>query len=188
MGFQANGSYLIVCKIRVCYDSTVVKRKGHRVSLQIKRGLKFPYERRWLTAICRTVLDEEKIEPPVDVECIVTDDETIRALNRQFRKIDEPTDVLSFAFKDSHVALKGEAFPMSPDIPEMLGQIVVSFPRTIEQARMNHCSPHRELIALIVHGMLHLLGYDHQIAADARKMKRREEQIINRIDRRALPA
>ena len=118
----------------------------------------------------------ELISQPVEIECIVTDEATIHGLNKEFRGIDEPTDVLSFAFKDIDIAGKGTGFPIIPDSPEALGQIVVSLPTAAIQARGKRHSLEQELMVLVVHGMLHLLGYDHQTAAEERKMKLHESR------------
>ncbi|MGA2367989.1 MAG: rRNA maturation RNase YbeY [Dehalococcoidia bacterium] len=131
-----------------------------------------------MTAICRTVLDEEKVVKPVEIECIITDDTTIQRLNKQFRNIDEPTDVLSFAFRNARTDAQGASFPEVPDSPEILGQIIVSFPRATMQAASRCHGVDRELTILVVHGILHLLGYDHQVPADNRKMRQREKHII----------
>ena len=169
---------MIVCGIPVCYDSDLMRRRGHQINIQIKRGLEFPFSRRWLTVICRTVLDEEKIIQPVEIECVITDDTTIQRLNKQFRNINEPTDVLSFAFKDMGIDERETSFPAMPDSPEVLGQIVISFPRAIMQATSRCYDIDQELMILVVHGMLHLLGYDHQVPAEERKMKQREKHVI----------
>jgi probable rRNA maturation factor len=176
---------MIVCAITVCYDIGLMKRRGHQINIQIKRGLKFPFARRWLTAICRTVLDEEGAILPVEIECILTDDPTMQRLNMQFRNIDEPTDVLSFAFKDISIDAQAASFPAVPDSPEILGQIIVSFPMAVKQAATHGHGVDQELMLLVVHGMLHLLGYDHQVPADERKMKQREKHILKVLGERS---
>jgi len=169
---------MIVCIIPVCYDSGLMRSRGHQITIKIERGLKFPFSRWWLTAICRTVLDEEKIIQPVEIECVITDDTTIQRLNKQFRNINEPTDVLSFAFKDTYTDAQGASFPEVTDGPEILGQIIVSFPMSVTQAAAHRHGVDQELKLLVVHGMLHLLGYDHQDPAEERKMKQREKHVI----------
>ncbi|MHB8084517.1 MAG: rRNA maturation RNase YbeY [Dehalococcoidia bacterium] len=153
-----------------------MRKPGHQINIQIRRGLKFSFSRLRLKTICRTVLNEEQVAGPVEIECVITDDYTIQRLNKQFRNIDQPTDVLSFAFKD--MGNDGTSFPQLPDSPEVLGQIIVSFPRAVAQAASHHHSVEREMTLLIVHGMLHLLGYDHQVLSDERKMKQHEKRIM----------
>jgi probable rRNA maturation factor len=165
-----------------------MRRRGHQINIQIKRGLKVPFSRRWLTAICRAVLDEEQVIQPVEIECIITDDTTIQKLNKQFRNIDEPTDVLSFAFKDTCTEAQVASFPSIPDSPEALGQIIVSFPRAVMQSAAHCYSIDQELAMLVVHGMLHLLGYDHHDPAEGREMKQREKHAINLLREKPGPA
>jgi probable rRNA maturation factor len=101
-----------------------------------------------------------------DLELILCDDETIRALNREYRKIDRPTDVLSF--------------PLEGDLPgQPLGSLVVSVDRIRSKAaELNH-GEQEELTLLFIHGLLHLLGYDHE--ADDGEMRRKETELIRKL-------
>jgi probable rRNA maturation factor len=159
-----------------------MRKRGHQINVQIKRGLKSSISRGWLTGICKTVLTEEKLTEYVEIECVITDDSTIQRLNKQFRNINEPTDVLSFAFKDIAMGARDAGFPAVPEGPEVLGQIVISFTTAVSQAAEHSYSVDQELTMLVVHGMLHLLGYDHQVPADTRKMRQREKYIIKRLE------
>jgi probable rRNA maturation factor len=103
----------------------------------------------------------------------VVDDDTIRALNRAYRGKDRPTDVLSFPLDDG----SGE-FVLPPGAPRHLGAIVVSLPRALEQAREYGHSPAREFGYLVTHGLLHLLGYDHEAPEEQRAMRAREEAAL----------
>ncbi len=97
-----------------------------------------------------------------DVELILTDNETIRELNRQFRHIDKPTDVLSFPL---------EYVPHAP-----LGEIVISVDYARDKASEYHNSLDDEIALLFIHGLLHLLGYDHE--TDSGEMRQKEEELI----------
>lgn len=103
---------------------------------------------------------------------VVTDDESIRALNRTFRDTDAPTDVLSFGgdAQDSVVA---------PEGPSYLGDVVISCPRAQDQA-IGH-PVEAELGLLVVHGVLHLLGYDHVQPGDKATMWKRQADILRRL-------
>ena len=119
----------------------------------------------------------ERGEAPARGEVSVTlvDDEAIRELNRTYRGIDAPTDVLSFS------QLEGTRLPQAalpPDYPVPIGDIVVSIPRMRQQAVDYGHSEERELGFLLVHGVLHLLGYDHEAPDDARAMRAAEEDIL----------
>lgn len=113
----------------------------------------------------------------VYLSLMLTDDDTIATLNRDHRGIDAPTDVLSFPQHDDLGAQTVE-----PDGPPLaLGDIVVSLPRTIEQAARYGHSRERELGFLLVHGLLHLLGYDHEVPEDAVEMEARQEDVLHSL-------
>jgi probable rRNA maturation factor len=110
-----------------------------------------------------------------EVSVALVGEDRIHELNRQYRGIDAPTDVLSFSQLDG-------AGPAPPDLPAdylvPLGDIVVSVPRMRAQAVDYGHSEARELAFLLVHGLLHLLGYDHETPDDARIMRAAEEDIL----------
>lgn len=103
----------------------------------------------------------------------IVDDETIHALNRQYRNIDRPTDVLSFA------AREGEKLA-SCRTGEFLGDIAISLQTAARQAREFGHSLRRELAFLTVHGILHLLGYDHMTPDDEEEMRALQREIMER--------
>lgn len=102
---------------------------------------------------------------------VLTDDEALRTLNQTFLDIDAPTDVLSFG---------GEApdFVIPPDADVYLGDVVISYPRAQAQARAASHSIQQELALLVVHGVLHLLGYDHVRPEDQAEMWKRQADIL----------
>jgi len=125
-----------------------------------------------------TALDLENLDAPAEVGLTITDDARIQEMNRQYRQVDAATDVLSFPLL-SEADLKGRGdFVTAPDGLVHLGDVVVSLPRAREQAAEFGHSLQRELGYLIVHGLLHLLGYDHETEADQRRMREREEAIL----------
>src|SRR4051794_21582898 len=93
---------------------------------------------------------------------------SIRALNAEHRDLDAATDVLSFP-------LLGEAFVVPPDEPVNLGDVVISHQRAREQAAEYGHSEQREVAYLVAHGVLHILGYDHEQPIDKERMRQREE-------------
>jgi probable rRNA maturation factor len=108
-----------------------------------------------------------------EVSITFVDDQTITDLNRDHRGLHQPTDVLSFS------QLEGEELAALPEgQPVLLGDIVVSVERCVEQAADYGHSFERELGFLVAHGMLHLLGYDHQTPADEAAMMARTEEIL----------
>lgn len=112
----------------------------------------------------------QKVPEKSEISILICDNESIHALNKEYRGIDAPTDVLSFALNE------GE-----DDVPEeepALGDIVISMERAEEQAKEFGHSKEREVAYLAVHGFLHILGYDHQVEEDKKKMRTAEEAIL----------
>lgn len=106
------------------------------------------------------------------VDVIIVDNKSIQEINRDYRKNDKPTDVISFAFFDD------ENETISSDIPLSLGQIVISYEKAEEQAKEFGHSVNREMSFLFVHGMLHLLGYDHMKKNDEIVMFQLQDEIL----------
>ena len=126
-------------------------------------------------------LAAEGVAGAIEVSVLVTDDATLHQLNRDYRNVDAPTDVLSFAEDDASDAAP-TAFVRPPDAPRYLGDLAISYERVVAQAGEYGHSHARELAFLTVHGMLHLLGYDHERgAADQAAMRAREEAIMQQL-------
>lgn len=119
-------------------------------------------------------LKEKEFPGEPEVSLVLVDDERMAELNRRYRGVDGPTDVLSFPMLD------GEESP-SPEEELLLGDIVISAPRALAQAEMYGHSLERELAFLTVHGVLHLLGYDHQTPEDEARMRQRQREILERV-------
>ena len=114
-----------------------------------------------------------------EVSITLTDDTTIHKLNKEYRGIDRPTDVLSFAFLESD-----EPEIINNDTDEAvdsLGDIIISVERAESQAEDYGHSLRREIVFLTVHGMLHLLGYDHMEEAERLEMEKEQEYIMFRL-------
>ncbi|MFY0545087.1 rRNA maturation RNase YbeY [Brevibacillus sp. H7] len=121
----------------------------------------------------------------VSGEVVVTlvNNERIHELNRQYRGVDRPTDVLSFAMNEAgegemDIYVDEEEIE---EFPNMLGDIVISVPKAQEQAKEYGHSLERELGFLAVHGFLHLLGYDHGTEEEEKEMFSRQEAILQKI-------
>lgn len=123
------------------------------------------------------------------VGLLVTDNEEIQRLNQEHRHIDRPTDVLSFPMADfpapgdfSWLEDEGDDC-FEPDSGElMLGDIVISADKVLEQAEAYGHSAEREYAFLITHSMLHLLGYDHMTQEEAAKMEQMQEEILTSLN------
>jgi len=121
-------------------------------------------------------LSEERISEPLTVALLVTDDRNIRTLNLQYLGEDAPTDVLAFGMGES-----ADGFVSPPAMVRHLGDLVVSYPRAATQAAEYGQSVPDELDRLVVHGILHLLGYDDHGQQERERMWSRQEAILEAI-------
>ncbi len=111
-----------------------------------------------------------------EVSITLVDDEKIRKINKEYRNKDYPTDVISFALNDE---VEEEVEVIGVELPNLLGDIIISVPRIHEQATAYEHSFERELAFLVVHGFLHLLGYDHETKEEEKVMFSIQEEILS---------
>lgn len=121
-----------------------------------------------LRAAALAALAQERPRGRAELAVVVTGDAAVRALNRRFRGVDATTDVLSFP---------ADA-PAAPELADYLGDIIVSYPQAARQARAGGHATLAELQLLVVHGTLHLLGYDHATAAGRRRMWAAQKRVL----------
>lgn len=107
----------------------------------------------------------------VIITLIITDNKYIQNINREYRKKNRPTDIISFAYRE-------KLFPSDGIKTEQLGDIFISFEKALENSRAAGNSFKNEIKHLLVHGILHLIGYDHERDNDDIKMKKKEKEII----------
>lgn len=132
-------------------------------------------------------LDYEQCPYEAEVNVVLTDNEEIQAVNKEYRGIDSPTDVLSFPMIDyeapsqfEHVEEAAEDY-FNPETGElMLGDIMISVDKVEEQAERYGHSITRELAFLVAHSMLHLFGYDHMEEAERLEMEGKQTEILER--------
>ena len=124
-------------------------------------------------------LDYEGMKNDAEVSVTFVDDDGIRELNKKFRNLDKPTDVLSFPLLD----YEGESEePFFDELCHNLGDIVISLERAMAQANEFGHSFEREVAFLTAHSMLHLLGYDHELSEDDdADMRKRQNDIMERL-------
>ena len=126
---------------------------------------------------CHAVLELENFEGSAEVSVRFVDNEEIRRLNAEYRNIDRETDVLSFPLGENGV------YDVNLDTgAKLLGDIVISMEKAMEQAELYNHPLQREIGFLTVHSMLHLLGYDHEAEADKKIMRQREEEIMQYME------
>ena len=134
-------------------------------------------------------LEHERFEYAVEVNLTLTNNEGIHIINREYRQIDRPTDVLSFPLLsydkpgDFSFLEDENEDNFNPDTGEvMLGDIIISVEKVFEQANEYGHSPRREFAFLITHSMLHLFGYDHMEPDEATVMETKQRAILEGLN------
>ncbi len=141
------------------------------INLQVKRKIKLPIQKSILLQAAQLTLDLENITSESSLSVVIGDDLLLKKLNLQYRGINTTTDVLSFP-----------ASERDPDTNLLyLGDVVISLPRAELQASISGHPLVEELQLLVVHGTLHLLGYDHLIGTDKKKMQSSQERVLNQL-------
>lgn len=126
----------------------------------------------------KETLEYEGYKNNAEISVTFTDNEGIRRLNKDFRGLDKPTDVLSFPLTD----YESTDAPYADELCGSLGDVVLSLERAKEQADEYGHSFDREIAFLVVHSMLHLLGYDHETSEeDELDMRQRQSEILKNM-------
>ncbi len=153
------------------------------LDVQVDEEFKAAIKRSVLRRVVEETLKSEGVEDRCEVSLVITGNQRIQELNRAYRGLDEPTDVLSFPLVEGAGPGEGEeAFPLAPDGILYLGDIVVSYPYTVKQAEEHGHSPESELKFLIVHGVLHLLGYDDETSQGLKEMIDKANAVLLKLD------
>ena len=142
-----------------------------------------------LSKVCDFALKEEGVECQYQISLLFVDNEEIREINNETRNIDRATDVLSFPMLDFEDKKVFNEMYLNYDFDEtfkdgdelILGDMVLSLERALEQSEEYGDSYEREVSYLVVHSILHLLGYDHMEEDDKKRMRKREEEILNKL-------
>ena len=143
-----------------------------------------------ISNVCDFALKEEGVDVDYQISLLFVDNSEIREINNETRGIDRETDVLSFpmldfeenkVYKDMYLDFEfDETFKDGDEV--VLGDMVLSLEKALEQSEEYGHSYEREVSYLVVHSILHLLGYDHMVEEDKNKMRKREEEILNKLD------
>lgn len=146
-----------------------------------QKKVKIPTGMRMLVRrCCNAVLKLEKFEGSAEISVTFVDNEEIHKLNLQYRDKDMPTDVLSFPLGE------GGVYDLDPTTgAKMLGDVVISMEKAVDQAELYGHSLQREIGYLTAHSVLHLLGYDHETGLDRVHMREKEELVMEQL---GLPA
>ena len=141
------------------------------INLQVKRKEKLPVHKSILIRAAQLTLDLENVRNETSLSVVISDDTFLKKLNQKYRGIDDTTDVLSFPSSEP-----------DPDTNMLyLGDVVISLPRAKYNASVGGHPLVEELQLLVVHGTLHLLGYDHRVGTDKKKMQVAQERILNQL-------
>ncbi len=155
-----------------CYHG----RGKMRVGVLIEQEFEGCPDAGWFRRVVRKVLVAEKAGPDAEMSLVITGQDRIQELNRTYLGNDEPTDVLSFFMEG------GPEFITPPDGLRHLGEVVISFPQAAAQARIQGHDVKKELALLVIHGILHLLGYDHTEPEEEPRMKAREHAVYQVVE------
>ncbi|MFP3898159.1 MAG: rRNA maturation RNase YbeY [Dehalococcoidia bacterium] len=156
---------------------------SENIGISVEARFRQAADESWFEGMARQILKAEGVAPPYELSLVITDSETVRRLNRDYRGVDEPTDVLAF---DMLAQKQGDdCFKLPPDGLTRLGEVIISYPQAEEQAREQGHTTEKEMALLIIHGILHLLGYDHEEAEEEAEMRARERELLEkcRFDR-----
>jgi len=136
----------------------------------------------WLRRAVELTLVAAGLSSPVELGLVIADDDTLRELNRSYRGVDNTTDVLAFAFSQPGNE-GGEHFITPPDKTLHLGEIFISYRQAERQAEEQHHPLERELALLVIHGVLHLLGYEHERPEAEQRMRAMEAKVLEAIEK-----
>ena len=150
------------------------------IEISVEEKFRGLVEEDWVRKIAQQVLKAEGVTPPYEISIVFTDSETVQRLNRDYRGVDEPTDVLAFHMLPGKTT-NDLPFIFPPNGITRLGEIIISCPQAVEQAKEQGHSVAQELALLIIHGILHLLGYDHEQPEEEAKMRAREKELLEKV-------
>jgi probable rRNA maturation factor len=150
-----------------------------QLSIRIEKPFARIVSRKWLRQAVKLTLVHTGVSSPVELGLVIAGDETVHELNRSYRNVDRTTDVIAFALSER--GARAEHFITPPDDVIHLGEVIISYPQARRQAEEQRHPLERELALLVAHGVLHLLGYDHELPEQAEKMRAMESRVLDAI-------
>ena len=151
------------------------------INVLIDEGLEGCLEESWLQSVAEHVLIAQEAGANVEMGLVIATQERVQQLNQSYRGKDEPTDVLAFSAMEE-IGPDFPPFIQPPDGVLHLGEVIVSYPQAVAQAEEHQHSVKKEIAILIIHGVLHLLGYDHDKPELERQMRAIEAEILSCIE------
>jgi len=152
--------------------------------IRVDRDFQGRIDKRWLRRLVKQSIAAHGIGTEVELSLLITDDATVHELNKKYRGKDKTTDVLSFALEADKRGDASAGFVMPPGEMVHLGEVIVSYPKAVEQAAERKHPVEDELALLVVHGVLHLLGYDHDKPGREREMRSLEQRVLPAVQGR----
>ncbi len=152
------------------------------INVLVEEGIEIEPAPEWLQSLVEKTLLAENVPSNVEISLVITGQDRVRELNRQYRGKDQPTDVLSFALTEQPGEEEPAAFIGPPDGLLHLGEVIISYPQAVLQAGEHGQSIQREIMILVVHGVLHILGYDHEQPDQEPIMTAREKEIRKELE------
>ncbi len=168
----------------------MVNRARQRVDISVMEPFSGLISRAWLKKVASRALEGAVPGETCRMGLMISDDDTIRLLNKEYRGVDEVTDVLSFStHHQGHWEGEGAGPETDADAPfiapadeqQHLGEIIISYPQVERQAGHGASGFKAEVALLVAHGVLHLLGYDHAEPSEEAGMKAKEQEILSRV-------
>jgi probable rRNA maturation factor len=141
--------------------------------IEVQNDAEYPLDEARLVQAAETVLSQHVAQHDLALTVVVTSDDTVAEMNRQYRNVEGPTDVLSFPAAAPPVELEGE--------PRYLGDLVIAYPYASAQAEREGHALNDSLALLVVHGTLHLLGYDHDTQEQREQMWAVQAQALTAL-------
>ncbi len=152
------------------------------INIVVDKGFGKQVKRDWLRRVAEKVLTAESADAAAEVGLMITGQERVHELNRQYLGEDRPTDVLAFPMQPAPETAERPPFIAPPDGIKHLGEVIISYPQAVIQAAEHQHPVKKEIALLVIHGILHLLGYDHDVPEAERQMRAREAQILRLIE------
>ena len=157
------------------------------INVLIDDGLEGCPDVSWLQSVAEQVLAAQRADPQAELGLVIVGQEKVQQLNLKYLGRDEPTDVLAFSMlPEPATGEEAKAdlphFVVPPDGVSHLGEVIISYPQAVLQAEEHRHSVTKEIAILIIHGILHLLGYDHDKPEPERQMRAREAEILSSIE------
>ena len=154
------------------------------INVLIDEDLEDCPEVNWLESVAEKVLVAQGISSKVELGLVIASQERVQQLNQSYLGRDEPTDVLAFSMlpAEGEIGADFPTFVIPPDGVLHLGEVIISYPQALIQAREHQHSIKREIAILIIHGVLHLLGYEHDKPELEHQMRAKEVEILTHIE------